>query len=550
MSTNRHGVAAGSIDIPNRAKLDRYSVEVLRKDGVVLARQFLHVDDFVPLTIETTITTASASWNFVKPLSVTVAGSYYSGGGAGGLKGKLNAALRATRQIEGLDGFVFGQADIADATTRMEERNFVLDGEGRFVGDLNAEDFPDLPIGLISLEVEADIFDIGGRANPTRTVIPVNNNNSYVGIRSLFGSRLDDGQIPSFRLATFDRAGTVRPSGNLDYRLVRLNFRYDWYYRDGWRWRRHLVSDDFIEGGTAQFGPLEISTPLSWGQYALVVENDSGFVSEFRFSVGWNGDGGPVTEPSELQVHFEPGDGGRGLLRTKLPFDGLLRVQTAGADIIETQTRYFPKGDFELPLNIPADEEPGINVLVTLIRPVARGSEHLPQVAIGRTWIPILADDRSLALDISADKRLRSSEPIEVAVDIGADASVQLFLVDEGIHALTGFQNADPVHHFFGERAVSIGFATNYGRLIRQDDSLEAIAVGGDDWLALARAAQKSDFFKTVVASSPLMHSPEGRVKFVFDPRRNGRPVAVGGAGRVGLRCRYGGTGNYHSRPG
>ena len=140
------------------------------------------------------------------------------------------------------------------------------------------------------------------------------------------------------------------------------------------------------------------------------------------------------------------------------------------------------RADVEIPLDVRLMPEPGFHVLATLIRPIEAGTEHLPQIALGSTWVPSLGAERDIGLRVSAPEVVRSTETIAVSVQANVHSgSLVLFLVDEGIHALTGFRNEDPTGFFYGERELSIGIASNYGRLIRQDAALPTYRAGGDE---------------------------------------------------------------------
>ena len=119
---------------------------------------------------------------------------------------------------------------------------------------------------------------------------------------------------------------------------------------------------------------------------------------------------------------------------------------------------------------------------------------------------------------MSAPESVRSTDRIAVSVQANVQAgSLVLYLVDEGIHALTGFRNEDPTDFFYGERELSIGVASNYGRLIRQDATLPTYRAGGDEAGEGDRVAVKSEFFKTVAAASPVLPIENGRAVHEFD---------------------------------
>ena len=201
-----------------------------------------------------------------------------------------------------------------------------------------------------------------------------------------------------------------------------------------------------------------MSSPLDWGSYEMVVEDVSGFRTVLPFRVGWGSDGRPAMEPEQLALSVAAVDADTGVLRASLPFAGMLRVQIAAADVISEEVIRVSGGDVEIPLELPDHLEPGFHVLATLLRPVRTGSEHLPQVALGSAWIPSLAPERDVGLRVDAPDAVRSTERIPVTLETQTQTgSAVLYLVDEGIHALTGFRNEDPKDFLTGNVIVRWG---------------------------------------------------------------------------------------------
>ncbi len=532
ITTNTHGLATTAINVASSSALGRYSIQVRRKDGEVLSRAEFNVDDFVPLTIDVAIGSLQDIWNPADRLNAFVEAEYFSGGQASGLEGTLTAQLRSTRVIEDLDDYVFGPVTDGGANSTSDPIEFVLPTGGRFETSLSIDAFDEIPDGVKTISLRGEIFDIGGRPNFAVLELPVDDQGYYLGVRSNFGPRLEDNGQPSFSVGYFDRLGASVARGPVNIRLERLNYRYDWYYSDGgWRWRSVLETQDPLFSEQFNAGEILIPQSLSWGRYRLTADDSAGAVTELDFRVGWGGADTVPSEPSELQVEYHEKSLGRSEIRFEAPFDGIVRVHIAGTDIISEERYAVEQGAASVPVDLPDGIEPGVNILVTLTRPVERGTEHLPQLALGRVWVPILSETRDLNLALETDLSITSVDQITVDVRADADASVQLFLIDEGIHALSGYRNQDPADHFYAPRALNMEFFSNFGRLIRQDDSLETFSVGGDDnALERVRALGETDFFDTVVLASPILSADRGRVSYSFDaPEMEGsfRLVAI-----------------------
>ncbi len=519
VTTNAHGVAAGRFSIEPTGLLGAYTLQAARTDGRVLAAREIRVDDFVPLTIEPAVRVDDGPWAAAGRHDVSIEAAYFSGGPARGMTGDYRTEVYAVRSHEAdhLAGYLFGP--VRDAGYRYVTRvqDFQLDDAGRFTGVVDLDEIDPLPPGMYRLRILASVEDVGGRPNRTETAVALDTAASYVGVRPEFSGRLGAGATATFSVVRVDRTGAALPAVDLPYELVRVRHSYDWYYDRGWRWRRTRQADQLVETGASQNGRIVVSTPLDWGSYDLIVKDGTAFRTVTPFRVGWGSDGLPASEPEQLSTTVVA-DGGEPVLRASLPFAGMLRVQIAHTDVIAQKTVRVSKGDVEVPLDIdiPDNAEPGYHVLSTLVRPVSAGAEHQPQIALGSNWVPSLAADRNVGVLMDVAETVRSTDSVQVALQADVlTGSAVLYLVDEGIHALTGFRNEDPGDFFYGERELPIGFASNYGRLIRQDHDLPSFRVGGGE---AAKEPLKSTFFTTAAAVSPILPISYGRVLHTFDP--------------------------------
>jgi uncharacterized protein YfaS (alpha-2-macroglobulin family) len=102
-------------------------------------------------------------------------------------------------------------------------------------------------------------------------------------------------------------------------------------------------------------------------------------------------------------------------------------------------------------------------------------------------------------------EKIKSMDEIKLNLSISQeDGSAIIFLVDEGIHAINDYENSDLLDHYLSERELSLGVLTNFGQLILQDKSRDAISLGGDEITQSMSDIKKSDFFKTVSQAKPF----------------------------------------------
>ena len=107
------------------------------------------------------------------------------------------------------------------------------------------------------------------------------------------------------------------------------------------------------------------------------------------------------------------------------------------------------KGQASLPVELGNIAEPGAHILVTLSRAIQEGTEHLPQLAMGRTWVENLTPERKVLVELETPDKIKSMDEIELNLSISQeDGSAIIFLVDEGIHAINDYENSDLLDHY------------------------------------------------------------------------------------------------------
>ena len=227
--------------------------------------------------------------------------------------------------------------------------------------------------------------------------MPLDTSPSYIGLLPNFEGFIQEGITPSFDVINVDRAGESKPLDGATYKVNKIYYDYNWYYDDGWRWRRIRVDDDTVETGSIKSRELNLTKVSDWGRYEVIVKNSDGFTTSGEFYVGWGSDAKPASEPEELSIYYDQS----GLLKFDAPFSGRARVLLADTDIRKNIEFEISKGQVTLPVELAEIAEPGAHLLVTLARAIKEGTEHLPQVAMGRTWVENLKSNRKVALELS-----------------------------------------------------------------------------------------------------------------------------------------------------
>ena len=513
LELDKFGAFELDIELGQNFQLGKYTVQIEGVDEEVLAQHSITIEDFVPLTIESTVKTDDGVWSLNATHKIQLSGDYYSGGPAAGLKGSISTYVKTVKKLGNLEfeDFIFGSGT-SRTIAALQEFEADLDEEGQMSATLFT-DFNTKASQLYEVLINGTVFDVGGRANTTKLNIPLDTANGYIGIRPDFGEYIDEGIAPSFTIANVNREGQPLGFDAASYSIQRIYYDYNWNYNNGWRWNRVRMDSETVEAGDISGSKLVVKTPLNWGRYEINVTNRDGFNTVSEFYVGWGANAQPASEPEEIELTYS-----NGILRGNAGYSGNLSVLIADEDIVSVQTLSVEKGAFEISIQLPEVSEPGVHLLVSLIRPIIKGSEHLPQISLGKTWVTTASPERNMDLSISSISDVDSTTPILVTLNSASKSgSAKIFVIDEGIHALTSYENKDLGKHFLGERALNYGIITNFGQLISQDLTLSAVRVGGDgDMLSAAASVDKSEFFKTVTLASPLLDIQDGKAQFTF----------------------------------
>ena len=517
--TDKHGVFDASLSIKASALLGRHSLNVLSLDNNLLASHEVLIEDFAPLTIDPKILVENETWKLDQNQGIRLSAEYFSGGAASYLEGELRLKVQPRRAFETdeLKGYLFGKTDKL-INQKVKSLSFEL-GEN---GKTEFEVFTNYKLkndALYEVSLEGIVRDVGGRPNKSRKSVPLDTSAAYVGLLPGFDGNIDEDAIASFNVVNITRSGDMLPITGLKYKVTKIHYRYNWYEDDGWRWRRVRTGETVVEAGKINQKNLFLKSALDWGFYEISVVNEVGFETVHGFYSGWGADQKPITEPEELSLYVEGGSASSNNLKLEAPFDGRLRVLLAGNDVIDVEEFFIKKGSNNLPLSFEKKLEPGFHLLASLSRAVEEGSEHLPQIAMGSFWIENISESRRPKIEISLPEVVKSNELIKLKAKVTAKVgTAKIFLVDDGIHAVTGFKNKDITDHFLAERELALGIQTNFGNLIQQDQSLDLYRVGGGDDLGSTISVDKSEFFKTVSVASPTIEFDEGIVEYNFSP--------------------------------
>ncbi|HZW19037.1 MAG TPA: MG2 domain-containing protein, partial [Luteimonas sp.] len=256
----------------------------------------LRIEEFLPERMKLDLD-AQAVLRPGEPLKLQATGAYLYGAPASGNRFTARLALAVERSpVEGLPGFVFGDATVDLPREAKDVVEGTFDAQGRLTADipLPEEAKPTTPIAAI---VSGSLYETGGRSvNRTlkRVLWPAD---ALVGVRPLFEP--DDGADPNttarFELMRVGADGKPRPQAGLKVSLIREHRDYHWRNDDaGWRYeftrRFETVETRTLDAGS---DAVRFDFPVEWGEYRIDVEDPATkLISRYPFRAGWSWDDG------------------------------------------------------------------------------------------------------------------------------------------------------------------------------------------------------------------------------------------------------------------
>lgn len=240
---------------------------------------------------------------------------YLFGAPGAGLNVEGEVTLTPARTLADWPGHVFG---------RHDER---IDRETEYLSQVQTDDdgiailpvtFPEAPVTDRPMTARITVRAQEGSGRPVEREITADLQPAgpVIGIRPGFDGELPENSEASFQLIALDSAGQPMEMP-VRWTINRVRTRYQWFSLYGdWQWepvtRRERVASGEVTLGQA---PVQVSAPVEWGRYEIVVEKLGGdyAASSEGFHAGWYADGDVTQTPDMLELsldaeHYRPGD--------------------------------------------------------------------------------------------------------------------------------------------------------------------------------------------------------------------------------------------------
>ena len=457
------------------------------------------VEDFVPQRIKLELKTDAETplrKGDTRPVDADVRFLY----GAPGAGLQIEGSVRVEpdpNPFPQLKGFSFGRYDENFREASFDLPRATTDGAGKatLVVDPGLAKAADSSRPL-RLRTVLSAIEPGGRAVRGDVRIPYRPAEGYVAVKAAFGSDTSqEGKPALFDVVAVDRRGAVK-GATLKWRLVRNDYKYDWYRADNggaWQWHASRRVVGIQQGSTrsAEGQHASLTTrDLDWGDYELLLTDSStGAEASIAFRSGYRGGAlkGDAETPDTVRIGVPdklPAVGSDITIGLESPYAGEAEIVVASENVILTRTLTVKASGTTVTLPVTKAWGAGVYVMASVCTPRDPVQRPQPRRAIGVAYVAVDTTPRTFKLTLKAPdvQRPRGKLAVDVTATSGPreDAFLALAAVDEGILLLTGYQSPDPVKYFFGKRRLGVDLRDDYGRLLDPNQgAAAAVRQGG-----------------------------------------------------------------------
>ncbi|MEP7210531.1 MAG: alpha-2-macroglobulin [Alphaproteobacteria bacterium] len=440
-----------------------------------------------------------------------------------------------TNAFPALKGFAFGRHDETFREASFDLPTVTTDGTGKATLVIDPKTAQADSSHPLRLRAVVRAIEPGGRPVSDDVRIAYRPNDRYIGVKASFDDGASkEGQPASFEVAAVDRVGALK-AGTINWQLVRIDYKYDWYRADGgaWTWRstRKIVN---IQDGVTRLTDGQRATiktrELDWGDYDLLLtEAGSGAEASINFTSGYGGQTAEGAEaPDKVRVSVPdklPAVGSDIEINLNPPYAGEAEIVVASENVILTRTITVKAEPTKIKLPVTKEWGAGVYVMASVYTPRDAVKQPKPRRAVGVAHVTVDVSSRTFKVAMKAPdvQRPRTKMTVDVTATGGPkeDTYVTLAAVDEGILLLTSFPSPDPVKHFFGKRRLGVDLRDDYGRLLDPNQgAAAAIRQGGD---SIGGAGLSVVPTKTVALFSGPVKFVNGKASITIDtPDFNG----------------------------
>lgn len=482
VDVDTYGWVSHTLPVADAAVTGRYQVSIGAPDGSVWGSSSFRVAHYVPDTMRTDLE-LDGPIRLDQPITATVRGRYYFGAAASDCEATFSCYWQAAAFAPpGYEDFQFGDADRSWNSSANERKVEQTDPTGLAHAELAIPDELTPPAALRATII-GTVAEPGGRTVAARHSEIVHPVPYYIGLATPAGD--DPPHIPWRAVSA---TGSPYAAGTLHWTLSRRTWRYALSYDDDgdivrdWSQDDELVREGELQPGL-EAGKIEL-TDLTGGHYQLLMRDDENLVQSRRSFWHYRGqDSSRTTHPAGLVIEtdrptYEPGTTAR--LQFLAPTAGSAFIVTSARQIDHSQAVPVQAGLNTVEVPIPQTALGSVYAAVTVVHERS-GDALVPRRLFGLAHLMVNQSKHQLDIKLSHEAEAKPGETLAVAVSLSHDAAVQLYAVDQGILALSGYRTPAPHSFFYGPRRCGARFADMFDSLFPDTpaDFATIAALGG-----------------------------------------------------------------------
>ncbi|SFD07425.1 alpha-2-macroglobulin family protein [Pragia fontium] len=536
----KNGFYQFQYDISNNAPTGEWSLRFNLGDKQPRFYKF-KVEDFLPERMALEL--KSVEEVPVAPtqeITFDATGRYLYGAPAAGNRLQGQMFLRPARDaVAKLPGYEFGSILETNLSRSLDEFDLKLDEEG-----LTSITVPSVwkesksPMKVI---IQASLMESGGRPVTRRAEQAIWPADTMPGIRPLFSRKetydyktnsykpqftVDADSLAGFDIVYADVQGHKLAAKDLNVRLIRerRDYYWEWSSSDGWS-SRYDQKDLVINQETININAEQVAKVnylVEWGSYRLEVEDPhSGMISSLRFWAGYswqdNTDGTGALRPDQVKLKldkpaYKPGDKVKLHVEAPTAGKGYLMLESSDGPLWWKEIEVPVGGaNFEVPINEEWNRH-DLYLSALVVRPGDKTQQATPKRAVGLLHLPLVDENRKIALTLDAPDRMRPNQTLTVKVkasvkdgELPKSINVLMSAVDSGVLNITNFVTPDPYEAFFGRKRYSVDQMDIYGQLIEGKGKTAKLSFGGDgEDDGLSRGGKKPVTVVKIVAQQAM----------------------------------------------
>jgi alpha-2-macroglobulin len=500
-------------------------------DDEAIGTTHAYVEKFVPVRIDLKSVPSSELFVSKELATLDVNARYLFGPPASGLQVRVEGDFRATRfRSQEMPQFHFGPRHISEHHL-LDTITTNLSADG--IAQIVIPDPESLGIQRFKATTVATVTEDGGRSVSRMATFVRDNSPFHIGLKVR-----TDGVVTAQKESEFewclrtpdDKEAKFQP---LRFELARVD--YDNVLRRVnnrtiWETVERVESIEQISVDNKELSPksgapsvIAFTCPKT-GTYRLIAVAKTGnVITEIEFFAsdqGANSASLALREPEQIELKLDRElyvPGGKGTLFINTPFAGQMWVTLESDRVHWSRIVDVEKKSSQVEIEIPQGIRGGGFITASIIRPVNPADRQwLPHRARGIVRVETDHSDARIPATIVAPSRVEPGTEIEVTATSIPGAIIQVWAVDEGILATSGFRTPNPHGHFFARRANRVTSSDVFGRLLpdhRRPDGMSRIGGGGDAVDPLRRNPVPSRMRKPAIVWSTFQRADaQGRV--------------------------------------